>query len=219
METTEKYGLGKPDKGEFYDIDVQNNNMDIIDEELEKRPTSDGDASSMTVDFEEASENEELTSGEKLSAAFGKIAKAIKDFISHITTKATTSTLGHVKLSDSSAVTDSEGLALPAKEKNASIEGTLANQISSLTTDLKLKNQIKTIVVTGTTSDSGNIITDLDKTAHVLLARVGWDSGLNIIISPFASCSQQKWFLNCKDASGNIYANKQVGIVVYYYES
>lgn len=41
------------------------------------------------------------------------------------------------KLSNSAAVTDSTGLALPATEKNATIEGTLANQIAQLNTDLK----------------------------------------------------------------------------------
>ena len=46
--------------------------------------------------------------------------------------KATSGVYGHVKLSDSSAVTDSTGLALPATEKNASIEGTLANKIANL---------------------------------------------------------------------------------------
>lgn len=46
--------------------------------------------------------------------------------------KAASGVYGHVKLSDSSAVTDSTGLALPATEKNASIEGTLANQISTI---------------------------------------------------------------------------------------
>lgn len=43
--------------------------------------------------------------------------------------KATSTQFGRVKLSDSSAVTDSDGLALAATEKNASIEGTLANEI------------------------------------------------------------------------------------------
>lgn len=46
--------------------------------------------------------------------------------------KAASGVYGHVKLSDSSAVIDSTGLALPATEKNASIEGTLANQISAI---------------------------------------------------------------------------------------
>lgn len=51
-------------------------------------------------------------------------------------TKATKDTYGRVKLSDSEAVTDSTGLALPATEKNASIEGTLANQIGTVKSDL-----------------------------------------------------------------------------------
>ena len=50
--------------------------------------------------------------------------------------EATDTQLGRTKLTDSSAVTDSTGLALPATEKNASITGTLANQISQLNTDM-----------------------------------------------------------------------------------
>lgn len=46
--------------------------------------------------------------------------------------KAAFGVYGHVKLSDSSAVTDSTGLALPATEKNATIDGTLANQIANI---------------------------------------------------------------------------------------
>lgn len=62
----------------------------------------------------------------------GKIAKAVSELISHINVKASISATGHVKLSDSSAVTDSTGLALPATEKNATIDGTLANQIANI---------------------------------------------------------------------------------------
>lgn len=129
-----------------------------------------------TPTYTDATSVAKLKSGEKLSVAFGKIAKAVSTLISHISTSASTSTAGHVKfgtasgtacqgndsrlsdsrpplshaspgtsygagstsyyghvkLTDSTAVTDSTGLALPATEKNASIEGTLANQISSL---------------------------------------------------------------------------------------
>lgn len=94
-----------------------------------------------TPTYKEAGELAGLESGETLSTAFGKIAKAVKEFISHITTKATTSVLGHVKLSDSSAVTDPTGLALPATEKNAAIGGTLANQISKVNSDLGEKTK------------------------------------------------------------------------------
>jgi hypothetical protein len=34
VEKTNNYGLSKPSPEEFYDVDVQNNNMDIIDEKL-----------------------------------------------------------------------------------------------------------------------------------------------------------------------------------------
>ena len=74
----------------------------------------------------------ELESGESRNIFLGKIAKAVSELISHINVKASISATGHVKLSDSSAVTDSTGLALPTTEKNASIEGTLANQISAI---------------------------------------------------------------------------------------
>lgn len=74
----------------------------------------------------------ELESGESRNTFLGKIAKAVSELISHINVKASISATGHVKLSDSSAVTDSTGLALPTTEKNASIEGTLANQIANI---------------------------------------------------------------------------------------
>lgn len=74
----------------------------------------------------------ELESGESRNTFLGKIAKAVSELISHINVKASISATGHVKLSDSSAVTDSTGLALPTTEKNASIDGTLANQIANI---------------------------------------------------------------------------------------
>lgn len=90
--------------------------------------------------YEEPENLEELTSGEELETAFGKIKKAVSTLIDHIVKKASLSVLGHVKLSDSSAVTNSEGIALPATEKNASIKGTLANQIAAQNDALELLN-------------------------------------------------------------------------------
>ena len=49
----------------------------------------------------------------------------------------TSSVLGGVKLSDSTTVTNSTGLALPVTEKNPNVSGSLAAQISQLNTDLK----------------------------------------------------------------------------------
>ena len=86
----------------------------------------------LKTDFTEQTDLAELTGTEDRKTFFGKIAKAVSTLISHIGTSATADKAGHVKLSSSSAVTDSAGLALPATEKNASLDGTLANKIDTL---------------------------------------------------------------------------------------
>lgn len=87
--------------------------------------------------YTESEELEELTPGESLKLALGKIAKAVKEIIAHMALKATGSVTGHVKVSSSAAVTDSTGMALAATEKNASLEGTLAYKLEQLNTNLK----------------------------------------------------------------------------------
>lgn len=87
--------------------------------------------------YTESEALEELTPGESLKLALGKIAKAVKEIIAHMALKATGSVTGHVKVSSSAAVTDSTGMALAATEKNASLEGTLAYKLEQLNTNLK----------------------------------------------------------------------------------
>lgn len=94
----------------------------------------------ITPTFTIAQNLEELKSGEQYQITFGKIAKAVKDYILHKVVKATNTQLGHVKVTNSAAVTDSTGLALAATEKNASIEGTLANLISQQNSNLVAVN-------------------------------------------------------------------------------
>lgn len=91
-----------------------------------------GASGTADTSFTIASSLTALVSGEAFKTMLGKIAKAVSTLIRHITTSATSKVLGHVKLTDSTAVTDSTGLALPATEKNASIEGSLANQIAGI---------------------------------------------------------------------------------------
>jgi len=100
----------------------------------------------LRTDFTPQENLTELESGESRNTFFGKIAKAVSELISHINVKASTSATGHVKLSDSSAVTDSTGLALPATEKNASISGTMANQINTLNTNVNKKQDASTAI-------------------------------------------------------------------------
>lgn len=84
----------------------------------------------------EASKLENIESGETVKVTFGKIKKAVSVLISHYMQKATQSILGHVKLSNSAAVTIAGEYALDAVEKNASVEGTLANMISQANSNL-----------------------------------------------------------------------------------
>lgn len=92
--------------------------------------------------FTETTELIALTSKEKISIAFGKIAKAVRTLISHVSLIASSSVRGHVKLSNSSAITTTGEYALDATEKNASIEGTMAYDIANCYT----KEQIKSLL-------------------------------------------------------------------------
>lgn len=94
----------------------------------------------LKTDFTEQSDLTELTGTEDRQTFFGKIAKAVSTLISHISLGATADKAGHVKLSNSSAVTDSTGLALPATEKNAALDGTMANQIATLNKSLGVES-------------------------------------------------------------------------------
>ena len=128
---TTNYGLVKPDVTDFYDITVQNSNMDKIDGELKKsadhitnksNPHSTTAAqvglgnvpnvatNDQTPTYTAASSNVALVSGEKLSVAFGKIAKAVSSLISHLS-----------NTSNPHSVTVSQIGAVQASETNSSI--------------------------------------------------------------------------------------------------
>ena len=179
---TTNLNLTKPSEDEFYDINVQNENMDIIDREINglKQPAyevstamSDLNSGEMitvafgkiakavstlishvanksnphsvtknqvglgnvpnvatndqTPTYTEASNLSSLVSGEKTSVAFGKIAKAVSTLISHTTSKATSSVLGHVKLSDSTSSTSASTAGVAATPKAVKAAYDLAN--------------------------------------------------------------------------------------------
>lgn len=115
MNYTKKLQLGKPDENEYYDINVINHNMDILDGAIEDRTEQvdliktivsghmdDTDnphqitkeqigmekvpnvaTNDQTVTYTSVVEPTVLISGEKLSAAFGKLASAVSDYIIH----------------------------------------------------------------------------------------------------------------------------------------
>ena len=80
-----------------------------------------------TPTYTEASNLSSLVSGEKMSVAFGKIAKAVSTLISHTTSKATSSVLGHVKLSDSTSSTSASTAGVAATPKAVKAAYDLAN--------------------------------------------------------------------------------------------
>lgn len=86
----------------------------------------------LKTDFAEQNSLTEIQSGESRLTFFGKIAKAVSDLISHVGLKGSSSVAGHLKISNSAAITKTGEYALDAKEKNASIDGTMANQIITM---------------------------------------------------------------------------------------
>lgn len=92
--------------------------------------------------YSEASELENIESGETVKKSFGKLMKAVSVLISHYMQEATQSILGHVKLSNSAAITTAGEYALDAIEKNASVAGTLANMIGQINSNLTVESDV-----------------------------------------------------------------------------
>lgn len=73
----------------------------------------------LKTDFTTQENLVEITGKESRATFFGKIAKAINTLISHVSTTATTSVLGHVKLTNSVSSTSTSTAAVPASVKKA----------------------------------------------------------------------------------------------------
>ena len=148
---TTNLNLTKPSEDEFYDINVQNENMDIIDREINglKQPA-----------YEVSTAMSDLNSGEMITVAFGKIAKAVSTLISHVASKATNSVLGHVKLSDStsSKSASTAGVAATPKAVKAAYDLANSNTKKIGTTDI---SGIGDGTVTGAIAENKDAIEDV----------------------------------------------------------
>ncbi len=125
----------KADAAEL-DSHVRNDTIHITASErlsLENKLGKNDDVGETTVSFSEASELAGITPGEKLKTAMGKIAKSISAFINHLSTHASASVSGHVKLSDTYENTVENGAA--ADGMGAS-QKALANAYSALNNNL-----------------------------------------------------------------------------------
>lgn len=155
---TTNLNLTKPSEDEFYDINVQNENMDIIDREINglKQPA-----------YEVSTAMSDLNSGEMITVAFGKIAKAVSTLISHITSKATSSVLGHVKLSDSTSSTSASTAGVAATPKAVKAAYDLANSNTKKlgTTDI---SGIGDGTVTGAIVNNKEAIEDVSQSLTII---------------------------------------------------
>ena len=84
---------------------------------------------------------------ELIQSLTGNVDRTKGTLQEQIDVKATSEDYGRVKVTNSSAVTDSTGLALAATEKNASIDGTLAKQINELNSNLTANYPLKTQII------------------------------------------------------------------------
>ncbi len=86
----------------YYDKTNVDKKIDAIPKpDLTNYLTQTGDGSNLTESFTQASSFTNIATGEKNSVIFGKIAKAIADYIDHKKTAATDTVLGHVKVDKS----------------------------------------------------------------------------------------------------------------------
>lgn len=79
MNLTKNFRFRKPEGTDPINIEDLNDNFDLLDEELEKRPTGTDDISATIVTFEKASERANIASKETLAILFGKIMKTFSD--------------------------------------------------------------------------------------------------------------------------------------------
>lgn len=116
MLLTSNFGLKKPEATDPVDVQDFNDNADVIDTELKKRPESDGSATNMTVEFAAATQLTELTNKDSLKGLFGKLALAVKTVIDLAKNAITTSNIGKqsVKYAESAGSANSANSATTA---------------------------------------------------------------------------------------------------------
>lgn len=79
MLTTTNFKLKKPESTDYAKISDLNDNADIIDAEIAKRPTRDDMDDVIDTKFTTSTSRAKLTPGEKLKALFGKIERWLED--------------------------------------------------------------------------------------------------------------------------------------------
>lgn len=172
---TKNYNFKKPDESDFYDIQDQNGNWDIVDEKMEElsAPTFE-DYSSTTSVPEASTAIEAIKSKKKIPEILANIKAAFKGVC----------LLGHIV---NNCVTDNAKLPLSAAQGKA-----LMDQITKLNSDLK--KRVYTIPVSNISDSNGNATLGVSTKDGILIA-------LDITSPDYVSYQptvvQQEWYIRC----------------------
>ena len=124
------------------------------------------------------------------------------------------------KITQSSAV-NVEGYVLDAREKNPSISGTMANQISELNTNMVQKNSFITVyglLKNTAASDTFDLGTVYKSAPYLIAAQIQLESGVWTdmrSISDFKMINNNTKQVRVEKANAFVYANYQVRFLLY----
>ena len=133
MTKTKYYDLQMDDPQDDYDVEVVNANLKKIDEQMKTRENV-TDAL-QEPEFTVADKRENIASKEKMPKILGKIAKFFTDLKTVAFSGKYSDLDGKPAIVNNNTATEA-GSALDARQANPTIEGTMANQISQLNSDL-----------------------------------------------------------------------------------
>ena len=133
MTKTKYYDLQMDDPQDDYDVEVVNANLKKIDEQMKTRENA-TDAL-QEPEFTVAAKRENIASKEKMPKILGKIAKFFTDLKTVAFSGKYSDLDGKPAIVNNNTATEA-GSALDARQANPTIEGTMANQISQLNSDL-----------------------------------------------------------------------------------
>ena len=146
MTKTKYYDLQMDDPQDDYDVEVVNANLKKIDEQMKTRENA-TDAL-QEPEFTVAAKRENIASKEKMPKILGKIAKFFTDLKTVAFSGKYSDLDGKPAIVNNNTATEA-GSALDARQANPTIEGTMANQISQLNSDLNdINGSLKEIELT-----------------------------------------------------------------------
>ena len=159
MEITDN-GLKKPSQDDFYNVDDFNDNTEILEEHLNDKEKHIN--AKQIVEYPIAEKLEEVTEEDNVKTLWGKLKKIIVDFLEHINTVATSSALGHVKVTIGNGLSNSSGKISMSKATASTYGATqLANNITTSSSGAYALDAYQGKVLAGNISaNSTNIATN-----------------------------------------------------------